>query len=443
MPAILRLSILEPNSSVPPRETHRRMRLARTLEAALVRHPRIITATHWVMIGFYLALILVPPWLPTPPEGASPLSNFVSFSQFVIWCIWWPLVVISILGLGRAWCGLFCPEGALAAFAARFGANRPIPDWMRWGGIPLLAFVGITIVGQAFEVDERPVPQLVILGGSTLAAVLVGLIYARRVWTWCRYLCPVSLLFGVFSRLGAMHFSVDHARLAAWSASSSHARTKNPCPLQIHLPAMSTNRYCVMCFRCSGWRDAIHLDFRRPGKELLQINTAEPLFWEVIFLFGGAIGLPLGVFYGEHLQWEGLRLVALLLGGTALSIGVLSLLTAISTYALTQRPRSSDDVRKRFTCVGYLYTPLSLFSLFLGLSKPTFGYLESIGFPQLATDAIRIGLLTCGVVWSLYVGYRILQLQTAVRLPVWMALFPHVMGVFLLLFAWVPVFRWS
>ena len=49
-------------------------------------------------------------------------------------------------------------------------------------------------------------------------------------------------------------------------------------------------------FRCAGWRDSIHLGLRRPGEELLHINTAEPLFWEIIFLFG-AIGLPVGVFH--------------------------------------------------------------------------------------------------------------------------------------------------
>jgi polyferredoxin len=406
----------------------------------LVRHPQIIKAIHWVMIAVYLALILVPPWLPEPPENASPLSNFVSFSQFVIWCVWWPFVVLSLLGVGRVWCGLFCPEGALAAFATRFSANRPIPKWMRWGGIPLVAFVGITIIGQVFEVDERPIPQLVILGSSTLAAILVGLIYARRVWTWCRYLCPVSLLFGVFSRLGAMHFHVDHERLDAWSSSSADARMKDPCPVQIHLPAMSTNRSCVMCFRCAGWHDAIHLDFRRPGKELLHINTSEPLFWEVIFLFGGSIGLPLGVFYAELLNLEGLRLVALLLGCTLLSTAMLSLLTAISTGVVRPRLSSRRDTRERFTCVGYLYTPLSLFSLFLGLSKPTFSYLESVGLPHLATDWTRTSLLVVGAAWSLYVGYRVLMLQTNARGRVWVASIPHVVGILFILVAWVPVF---
>ncbi len=437
MPSKLRLPILNEQSSPAFGRLPQSSRLAGVIERTLVQHPGVISTTHWVMVAFYLTLILVPPWMPTPPENASPLSNFVSFSRFVIWCIWWPFVVLSMLGVGRAWCGLFCPEGALSAFASRYGTNRAIPAWMRWGGFPLVAFVGITVLGQVFEVDERPIAQLAILGGSTVAAVLVGLVYSRRVWVWCRYLCPVSLLFGVFSRLGAMHFHVNHARLATWTAPSSGARTKDPCPVQIHLPAMSTNRYCVMCFRCSGWRDAIHLDFRQPGEELLHINTAEPLFWEIIFLFGGAIGLPLGVFYGEILQWDGLRLVSLLLGGTLLTIAVLSLLTGISTYATRPHSLGRKDLRERFTCIGYLYTPLSLFSLFLGLSKPTVEYLESIGLPHVATDLIRLSVLTLGVAWSLYVGIRILRLQTGRH--VWSAFVPHVVGLAGILVAWMPI----
>lgn len=80
--------------------------------------------------------------------------------------------------------------------------------------------------------------------------------------------------------------------------------------------------------------------------------------------------------------------------------------------------------------------------LFLGLSKPTFGYLESVGFSPLLTDGIRIGLLTLGAVFGLYVGYRILMLQTGIRWRVWTALLPQVAGILVVLFAWAPVFDW-
>ena len=470
----------ETSSSAPPPALG--SGLATRIELAFLRHPRVLPALHLCMILVYLTLILVPPFLPAPPEDATPFTSVVRFSQFVFWSLWWPFVVLSMVLFGRAWCGFLCPEGALAGWAARFGGDRPIPRWMRWGGIPLVAFVGITIYGQLVGVYEYPAPQLLILGGSTALAVTVALIYTRRGWVWCRYLCPVSLLFGVFSRLGATHFRVDHSRLASWKPSRGQTGKKDPCPVFIYLPKMATNRYCLMCFRCAGWRDSIHLRLRRPGEELLHINSAEPLIWEVVFLFG-AIGLPLGVFHwtvdplfqrlkqllgslalasglgsvisatapwwilsnhpdaGEVFNLlDGLSIVTFLLGATLLAIGILSAVTWLSTRVLEPALREPAGMRELFTRIGYLYTPLSLLSLFLGLSQLTFGYLKGVGFPVLATDVIRGALLVGGALWSLHLARRILALQTADGRRVRLALLPHLAGVALIIAAWVPVF---
>jgi hypothetical protein len=456
--------------------------LATRIEAALLGHPRLLPRLHLLMVFLYLMLILVPPFLPRPPEDATPFTNFVRFSQFIFWYLWWPFVVLSMILFGRAWCGFLCPEGALAAWASRFGGNRPVPRWMRWGGIPLVAFVGITIYGQLTGVYEYPAPQLLILGGSTALAMSVALIYTRRGWVWCRYLCPVSLLFGVFSRLGALHFRVDHSRLAAWKPSPGETGKKDPCPVFIYLPKMATNRYCLMCFRCAGWRDSIHVGLRRPGAELHHINAAEPLFWEVIFLFG-AIGLPLGVFHwtvdplfqhvkqglgslaltwgvggviGSSTPWwllsnhpdagevfnllDGMSIVTFLLGATLLAIGLFSGFTWLSTRLLEPARAETAERQELFTRIGYLYTPVSLVSLFLGLSQLTFGYLKSVGFPGLATDVIRGLLLVAGALWSLHLARRILRLQIEDGRSVTLALLPHLVGIMLIVAAWVPVF---
>jgi len=425
--------------SQDPRGASAAVRIAQSIEGAFVRHPRLLGGLHLFMIAVYLVLIALPPLLPTPASDAAVFGSFVRFSQFVIWCLWWPFVVLSMIAFGRGWCGILCPEGALAAYGSRYGANRPIPNWMRWGGIPLLAFTAITVLGQLLEVDEHPVPQLMILGGSTLLAVSVALAYRRGTWVWCRYLCPVSLLFGVFSRLGAMHFRVDRERLDAGRAYANAAHGKDPCPVLIHLPVMATNRYCVMCFRCAGWRDAIHLRFRAPGEELLRINAAEPLFWEVIFLFAGAIGLPLGVFHAEVHELEGIPLVASLFGTTVLCGFVLSALTWLSARMVHSVLSGPCGMRDLFTRIGYLYAPLALFSLFLGLSLPTFAHLKTIGFPQPASDIIRGCVLAAGAIWSGYLAKRILSLQSADRARTTAALSPHVVGIAAALAAWIPV----
>ena len=93
-----------------------------------------------------------------------------------------------------------------------------------------------------------------------------------------------------------------------------------------------------------------------------------------------------------------------------------------------------------FTRIGYLYTPVSLISLFLGLSQLTFGYLRTVGFPGTVTDVIRGVLLGAGALWSVSLARRILRLQTADRRRARLALFPHVVGVVVIVVAWIPVF---
>lgn len=381
--------------------------VAARIERFVRSHPRLIPRVQRVMIATYLALILVPPLLPDPGPTATPLTSFVRFAQFAIWSVWWPFVLLSLLVFGRAWCGVVCPEGALAQAASRFARRRPVPRLVTWGAVPLFSFLTITIVGQLLEVDERPLPQLLVLGGSTLAAVGVSLVFSRNTRVWCRYLCPVSMLFGVFSRLGAASFQVDRARLAAASPTANH---KEPCPVLIHLPVMSTARDCQMCFGCAGWRDAIHLRVRRPGEEIERIDRAQPMFWEVMFLFGGAIGLPLGVFYAEARELEGARLVLSLVGGTLVAIALLSVVTALGARVLRERGNEGATWRDLFTRLGYAYAPISLFSLFLGLSKPTFETMEHAGLSPHAAAWIRTALLAVGALWGLASAVKIMRI---------------------------------
>src|SRR5690606_17653834 len=140
---------------------------------------------------------------------ASVFNHLTIVAQFAFWGVWWPFVLVSIPLLGRAWCGWLCPEGMLTEWASERGQGRSIPKWMRWGGWPFVAFGLTTVYGQLVSVYQYPLAVLAVLGGSTMAAIVVGWRYGRSKRVWCKYLCPVNGVFNLLAKLAPWHFKVD------------------------------------------------------------------------------------------------------------------------------------------------------------------------------------------------------------------------------------------
>ena len=154
----------------------------RGIDAVLARvgrglrdHQLAIRRLQWGVVGVYVFLVAVPAFLPMPRHAAHVWTNLVLFAQFVFWGVWWPFVLLSMVLVGRLWCGLLCPEGALSERVAEHGRGGAMPHWLQWKGWPFLAFVLTTVYGQMTSVYQYPGPALVVLGGSTLAAMAVRL----------------------------------------------------------------------------------------------------------------------------------------------------------------------------------------------------------------------------------------------------------------------------
>lgn len=267
----------------------------------LRRHQHAVRLAQWCVIAVYLVLLLVPPLLPLPERSVRLLDHFTLVAQFVFWGLWWPGVLVSILLFGRLWCGVLCPEGALTEWASRHGKGRAIPRWLRWKGWPLAAFLSTTVYGQLVSVYQYPRPAALILGGSTLAAIAVGYFYGREKRVWCRYLCPVSGVFAILSRLAPMHYAVDRDR---WDASSTAQARRTPvnCAPLVPIRTMADAPACHMCGRCSGFRGAIELAPRLPGAEIMG-RGRDFGGWETALLLVGLIGVATGAFQWSASPW--------------------------------------------------------------------------------------------------------------------------------------------
>lgn len=280
------------------------------LGLAMRRYRNAIVAAQWFVVRGYLVLVAVPAFLPLPPDQAHIWNNLTRFAQFMFWGIWWPFVILSIMALGRMWCGVLCPEGALTEWVSRFGLGRGIPRWMKWGGWPFVAFVMTTVFGQMTSVYEYPKPALLILGGSTVGAIAVGLIWGREKRVWCKHLCPVSGVFGLLAKIAPVHFKVDQT---AWDAAPAGHRTSRQhvinCAPLINIRRMESASACHACGRCAGERNAVKLALRSPNAEILghpgapENKAGEMNDWPARLLVFGMLGVALGAFQWSASPW--------------------------------------------------------------------------------------------------------------------------------------------
>jgi polyferredoxin len=444
--------------------------LLRRVGEGMARHRRVIQGIQWTVVVFYAALITVPAFFPLPDERAHMWDNLTRLAQFVFWGVWWPFVIVSMMAFGRVWCGVFCPEGALSEFASRRGLGRAIPRWMRWEGWPFVAFASTTIYGQLVSVYEYPKPVLLILGGSTLVAVAIGLIYGRGTRAWCRHLCPANGVFRLLARLAPVHFRTDEE---AWRRSDPRTRAIECAPL-VDMRHLRSAAPCHSCGRCAGHRGAISLTARSPNAEILSQSDAPR--WEALLLVFGILGLATGAFQWSASPWfvaikqaAATWLVerdsfALLqdnapwwllthypqvndaftwLDGLAILFYIGTYSAAIGGFILTmlwlaQRIIGQAGLMWR---LAYCLIPLGGISLFLGLSMLTLTQLAAEGVSLPWVPAARAALLALAVGWSGWLAAQILVTQRVSIMRRTGALLAMLMGALCVVLLWVMQFH--
>lgn len=429
----------------------------RRIGEALRTHQRAIRWAQWIVVAVYLFLLIVPATLPLPDSAAHLWSNITLFAQFMFWGVWWPFVLLSVMMLGRAWCGLLCPEGALSEFASRHGRGRAIPRWITWGGWPFAAFCGTTIYGQLVSVYQYPAPALLILGGSTATAMAVGYLYGREKRVWCRYLCPVSGVFALLAKLAPLHYRVDEAAWQAATRETGTFRRINCAPL-VPIATMKGSSQCHMCGRCSDFRNAVFLSPRAPTHEIVEVAGSSSKPWETALILYGLMGVAVGAFHWsdspilvrvkqalagwlvrQDMLWplersapwwlltnyparndvlnllDAALLVVYIVAVAALMGTGLSILLAVATRSVG--PWSW----RRFHHLAQALTPLAGCGIFLGLSALTVYTLRAEGVAMQWTQEARAVLLSGAWLWSAWLARGILRREPAPPLRIALA----------------------
>ena len=413
---------------------------------------RTIIGIQWLIVVLYAAMVIIPAFLPLPPEDAHIWDNLRLFAQFCFWGLWWPGVMIATVTMGRVWCGLFCPEGAVSEWVSQYGRGKALPRWLKWTGWPFVAFVMTTVYGQLVSVYEYPQAALLVLGGSTVAAVGIGLLYGREKRIWCRYLCPASGVFAVLAKIAPLHYKVDRA---AWDRHQGDFEPVNCAPL-LDVRRMTSASECHSCGRCAGQRGAVTYSARSPFSEILDFNNPARTP-DALTLAYGVLGVATAAFQWTLSPWllaiklatadwlvdhnhfalldndvpwwllthypeasdlftwlDGALILGYLLGGGFLLGSLLLIGPAIAARLLKTEHLSWQ----RFTLA---LTPLAAASVILGLSMLTVTHLKAERLWLGWLPYFRVGLLTTGCLGSLWLAFQLIQRSTGKNAQKWNA----------------------
>jgi transcriptional regulator with AAA-type ATPase domain/NAD-dependent dihydropyrimidine dehydrogenase PreA subunit len=230
----------------------------------------------------------------------APQDRQHNFALNIFWAWWWPLILLLFPLIGRLWCA-FCPFMIYGEITSKLSLKlfpRTLKKWPRelaekWGGWFLFGlFALIFLWEELWNLENTAYLSSCLLLLITAGAVIFSLIFERRFW--CRYLCPIGGMNGLFAKLSIIELRAQQGTCAAecstyhcykGGAGFGEGLTTNGCPIYSHPAQLTDNKDCVLCMTClkACPHRSVELNLRPPGIELW--TTHVPHSYEVALLF--------------------------------------------------------------------------------------------------------------------------------------------------------------
>ncbi|MFQ5693276.1 MAG: 4Fe-4S binding protein [Nitrospinota bacterium] len=187
------------------------------------------------------------------------------------WTVWWAGIIFTFVLVGRVWC-MMCPYGAVTEWTSRaVRPRRKFPKPLRNLWLANITFIGLTWADGYFGLVGSPRATAWFLLLILLVAVGVGALFPRR--TFCRYVCPIGGLIGLYSMLSPLHLRARDPQVCKagkeFDCYMGNDRGYG-CPMFEDPRRMDTNLYCSFCGECvkTCMKSNITLRFRPFAQDL-------------------------------------------------------------------------------------------------------------------------------------------------------------------------------
>jgi transcriptional regulator with AAA-type ATPase domain/NAD-dependent dihydropyrimidine dehydrogenase PreA subunit len=230
----------------------------------------------------------------------GPQTRDQNFALNLFWAWWWPLVLISFPFVGRLWCAV-CPfmiYGEITQKLSLWLLPRTLKKWPKqtlekWGGWFLFGlFTLILLWEELWHLQNTAYLSAWLLLLITAGAMICSAIFERRLW--CRYLCPIGGMNGLFAKLAITELRAQQGTCSAecntyqcykGGPQKGEGQETAGCPLYSHPAQLEDNRDCVLCMTClkACPHRSVEFNLRPPAIELW--TTHVPRAYEVALLF--------------------------------------------------------------------------------------------------------------------------------------------------------------
>ncbi len=225
----------------------------------------------------------------------GPVDPKANIGGLFSWAVGWPTMIFGSFIWARFWCSL-CPMGTLSHLAKRvISYDVPLPPFLKQKSDWIIAGSALFVIWLEVVTDIRnsPVNTGLLLLSILLLALIISVIFEKQ--SWCRYLCPLGGMMGLFAKTSPLELRADRHICASQCTSNecfTGTATMEGCPFGQMVPTLRSNRFCKLCGSCikNCPHSAVRLNLRVPGREIWEIKQIGAITaMLVIGMYGGLL----------------------------------------------------------------------------------------------------------------------------------------------------------